>query len=212
MSIIKPQVSSSSIFISFFIVVTRNSNINLKLRDSLLWTKGSHQSSNLDTFQFSGENLQNSSCHFPSNMSVFLQILQHSSISWKITAPYLFNLSNTYFSQKESIKKKIFDTFECSGQNLSNSLHQFWNDKSIALQILYPSSVWWNIIRLYFFSPKNIHFAGKEPIQMKIFETFWVLRSNFVKFLMPSLKRWVKSSKNFVSLFSFMKDNSSILF
>ena len=206
MSIIKPQVSSSSILVSFFIVVTHNSNINLKLIDSLLWTKGSHQSSNFDTFQCSGENLQNSSCHFPSNMSVFFQILQHSSISWKISS------SNTYFSQKEPIKKKIFDTFECSGQNLSNSLQPFSNDKSIALQILYLSSVSWNIIRLYFFSPNNIHFAGKEPIQMKIFETFWVLRSNFVKFLMPSLKRRVKSSKNFVSFFSFMKGNSSILF
>ena len=212
MSIIKPQVSSSSILVSFFIVVTHNSNINLKLIDSLLWTKGSHQSSNFDTFQCSGENLQNSSCHFPSNMSVFFQILQHSSISWKITALYFFSSSNTYFSQKEPIKKKIFDTFECSGQNLSNSLQPFSNDKSIALQILYLSSVSWNIIRLYFFSPNNIHFAGKEPIQMKIFETFWVLRSNFVKFLMSILKRRVASSTDCVFLFIFMTDYSSVHF
>ena len=34
-------------------------------------------------------------------------------------------LRNTYFAQKEPIKVKIFETFECSGQNLSNSLCQF---------------------------------------------------------------------------------------
>ena len=67
---------------------------------------------------------------------------------------------------------KIFETFECSGQNLSNSLCQFWNDKSIPLQILYPSSVSWKITPLYFFSSNNIYFAQKEPIKMKICETF----------------------------------------
>ena len=36
---------------------------------------------------------------------------------------------------------KIFETFEHLGQILSNSLGQFWNDESIPLQILYPSSV-----------------------------------------------------------------------
>ena len=39
-----------------------------------------------------------------------------------------------------------------------------------------------------------------------------MLGSKFVKFLMPILKRQVNSSPNFVSLFSFMKDNSSVLF
>ena len=66
---------------------------------------------------------------------------------------------------------KIIETFEGSGQNLSNSSCQFWNNKSIPLQILYLSSVSWNIIPLYFFSQKNIYFAQKEPIKMEIFET-----------------------------------------
>ena len=47
---------------------------------------------------------------------------------------------------------------------------------------------------------------------MKIFETFRVLGSKFVKFLMPIWKRQVDSSPNFVSLFSFMKDYSSVRF
>ena len=95
---------------------------------------------------------------------------------------------------------------------MSNFLCQFWNDKSIPLQVLYPFSVSWKIICLYFFSSDNIYFAEKEPIKMKIFETFRVLGSKFVKFLMPIWKRQVDSSPNFVSLFSFMKDYSSVRF
>ena len=67
---------------------------------------------------------------------------------------------------------KFFETFECSGQILSNFLCQFWNDELIPLQILYRSSVSWKITPLYFFSSKNIYFAQKEHIKMKIFETF----------------------------------------
>ena len=152
--------------------MTHNSAVNLKLTHFLLWTKGSYQSSNFDTFKCSGENLQNSSCHFPSNNSVFLQILHHSSVSWEITPLYFFSSKNTYFAQKEPIKVKIFVTFECSGQKLSDFLFQFWNDESIPLQILYSSSVSWKIITLYFFSSSNLYFAQKEPIKMKIFETF----------------------------------------
>ena len=172
MSLLKRQVSSSSIFISLFIVMTQNSTVNLKLIHLLLWTKGSYQSSNVDTFECSGENLQNSSCHFPSNKSVFLQILHHSSMSWKITSMYFFSSNNIYFAQKEPIKVKMFETFEWSGQNLWNSLYQFSNNKSIPLQILYPSSVSCKITPLYLFSSNNIYFAQKEPIKVNIFETF----------------------------------------
>ena len=84
-SILKRQVSSSSIFVSFFIVMTHKSSVNFKVIHFLLWPKGSHQSSNFDTFECSSENLPDSSCHFPSNKSVFLKILHHSSMSWKIT-------------------------------------------------------------------------------------------------------------------------------
>ena len=101
MSILKRQVSSSSIFVPFFIVMTHNSSVNFKVIHFLLCIKGSHQSSNADTFECSGENLPNSSCHFPSNKSVFLQILHHFSMSWKITPLYFFSSNNIYFAQKE---------------------------------------------------------------------------------------------------------------
>ena len=73
MSVLKQQVSSSSIFVSILIAMTHNSSVNFKVIHFLLGTKGSLQSSNFDTFECSGKNLPNS-CHFPSNKSVFLQI------------------------------------------------------------------------------------------------------------------------------------------
>ena len=88
MSILNWQVNSSSIFASFFIAMTHNSSVNFKLIHFLLWTKGSHQCLNFDTFECAGENLLNSSCHFPNHKLVFLQTLHHSLMSWKITLLY----------------------------------------------------------------------------------------------------------------------------
>ena len=116
-----------------------------------------------DTFKCSGQTLLNSLCQFW-NKSIPLQILHPSSVSWKITPLYFFSSNNIYFAQKEPIKVKIFET-ECSGQNLSNSSCQFWNDKLIPFQILYHSSVSWKITPLYFFCSNKIYFAQKEPIK-----------------------------------------------
>ena len=127
-----------------------------------------------ETFECSGQNLSNSLCQFWNNKLIPLQILHPSSVSQKTTPLYFFSSNNIYFAQKRPVKVKIFETFECSGQNLSNPLCQFWNDKSIPLKILYPSSVSSKItpLYLYFLSLNNIYFAQKEPIKVKIFETF----------------------------------------
>ena len=98
--------------------------------------------------------------------------MHHFSVPWKITPLYFFSSSNIYFVQKEPIKVKPFDTFKCSGQNMSNSSFQFRNDKLIPFQILYHSSVSWKITPLYYFSSNSIYFAQKEHIKVKIFETF----------------------------------------
>ena len=70
------------------------------------------------------------------------------------------------------LKWKFLRLLKYSGQNLSNYLSQFLNDKPILLQILHPSSVSWKIIPLYFFSSNNICFAEKESIKVETFETF----------------------------------------
>ena len=112
-----------------------------------------------ETFECSDQNLSNFWCQFWNDKSIPLQIFYPSSFSWKTIPLYFFSSNNIYFAQKELIIMKTFETFECSGQILSTSLCQFWNDKLIRLQIFYPSSVSWKITPLFFFSSNNIYFA-----------------------------------------------------
>ena len=145
MSILKWQVNSFSNFASLFIVVTRNFSLNFKLIHFLLWMKGSNESPNFWTFECSGKNLPNSSCHFPNNKSVFLQILHHSS---EHNSSVFFLFKHYILCSKETIKVQIFKNFGCLHQNSSNSSCQFWNDKFIPLQILRHSSLSWHITHL----------------------------------------------------------------
>ena len=132
-----------------------------------------------EIFECSGENLPNSSCHFPNHKSVFLQILHHSSVSWKITPLYFFSSNIIYFGQKQPIKVQIFEIFECSGENLPNSSCHFPNHKPVFLQILHDSSVSWKITPLYFFRSNVIYFAQKEPIKVQILESFeWSVQNS----------------------------------
>ena len=144
-----------------------------------------------ETYKCSGQNLSNFLCQFWNDISIPVQILYPSSVSWKITPLYFFSWNNIYFAQKEPIKVKNFETFDRSGQKFSNSLYQFWNGKSISLQILYPSRVSWKITPLYFFSSNNICFAQKEHIKMKIFETIKCSGQNSSN---PSCQFWSDKS------------------
>ena len=94
MSISKWQVNYISNFASFFFVITHNSAVNFKLIHFLLRIKGFNDSPNFENFMCSGENLPNSSCHFPNLKSVFLQILHHTLVSWNKTPLYFFQLKH----------------------------------------------------------------------------------------------------------------------
>ena len=110
MSILKWQVNSFSIFVSFFIVMTHNTSVNFNLIHFPLWTNRSHQSPNSETFKCSGENEPYSSCHFPNHKSVFLQILHHFSALWKITPLHLFGKTlNTFHFKDFRAFRTIFD-------------------------------------------------------------------------------------------------------
>ena len=108
-SVLKWQLNSPSNFAVFFIAMIHNSSVNFKVITFLLWTKGSHQSPNFDTFKCSGENLPNFSCLFSNHWSVFLQNLHNSSVSWKITPLYFCSSNNIYFGYKEPIKTNFLD-------------------------------------------------------------------------------------------------------
>ena len=72
----------------------------------------------------------NMSCH------VIFESTSHFSFKFYINTQYhqtqilcTFYCSNIiYFGQKQPIKVQIFEIFKCSGQNLSNSSCQFWDD------------------------------------------------------------------------------------
>ena len=96
----------------------------------------------LDFQTCSGENLLNSSYHFWKHKSVFLEMLHQFSVLSSKTPLYFFSPTIIYFVQK--IKVQIFEFFECSGQNSSNSSCQFWTDSLIPLQILHHSLMSWH--------------------------------------------------------------------
>ena len=159
-SILSWQVNSSSIFASFFIVMTHNSPVNFQLIHFQLWTKESHQSPNFETFKCSGENMPNSSC-FLNHKLVFLQILNHSLVSWKITPLYVFRSNITKKNQSKCKFLRLLSARIKIQQILvifETTNHQF------SFKFFYQSWVPSNITRLYFLSWSIINFDQKQPI------------------------------------------------
>ena len=124
-----------------------------------------------ETFKCSDQILSNSLCQIWNEKSIPFQILYPSSVSWKIIPLYFFSSNNIYFAQKEPIKMKIFETFKCSGQNSSNFSCQFWNDKSIPVQILHHSSLSWHITPLWILR-SYVFYLDKRIHRSHNFETF----------------------------------------
>ena len=120
-----------------------------------------------ETFECSVQNVSNSLCQSWNDKSIPLQILYPSSVSWKIT-PLYFSSNKIYFAQKELIKMKIFGTFKCSGQTLSNSSYQLWHDKLVPLQIFCNYSLPWQITPLWILSSYFFKFGLKDPIKIPI--------------------------------------------
>ena len=80
-------------------------------------------------------------------------------------------LSQTIYTLlKRSALKWKFLRLDCSGQNLSNFLCQFWSWFLSYIWIPLQFHERWLLCTII--SSNNIYFAQKEPIKMKIFETF----------------------------------------
>ena len=62
---------------------------------------------------------------------------------------------------------KFFQTLKCSGQILSNSFYQFWNNKFIPLRILYLSSASWKIIPLCFLAQRIYTFPKRSSVKLQ---------------------------------------------
>ena len=165
MSVLNREVNSFSIFLTLFILMTHNSPVNLKLMHFQLWTKESHQSPNFETFKCSGENFSNSSCHFWKQKSVFLQILHHSLVSWKIT---LLDFFRSNITRKDISKCKFLGLLSARIK-----IHQifviFETTNQFFFKCFYQSRVPSNITPLYFLIWSIIYFGQKQPI-FEIFE------------------------------------------
>ena len=133
--------------------------------------------------------------------------MHHLWISWHII-PLRFSSWNIIcFGQKELIKLQFF--------RLLNALMKFHpihhaiveTTRSRFIQILHHCSVSWMITPLYFFLAPTLYALDKKE-----FSDFWVVGWKFIKCLMSCLKLQVCFSLNLASLFSFLRDNSSVLF
>ena len=146
-------------------------------------------------------------CPFWNDKFIPLQILYICSFSWKIIPMFFFSSNNIYFAQKEPIKMKIFETFECSCQILANSLYRFRNDKLIPLQIFYLSSLHQRLFLCSFLAQRIYTLLDRSPLKWK----FFIVSSARVKFcLIPYANSKVTSW--FLSKFSISLHFHEILF
>ena len=136
--------------------------------------------------------------------------MHQPSVSWHVI-PVKFSSSNICFGQKEPIKVQFVRLLSVLLQVHSIPHAIFETTRSVFIQILHHCPVPWKITPLYFYRPNLVYFGQKKIIGKK-FSDFWVFGKNFIKFLMSYLKPKVSFSLNFASLFSFMRDNSSVLF
>ena len=92
-SILKRKVSSSSVFVSLFIVMTHNSSVNFKVIHFPIWAKVSHQSSNFDTLECSDQKIfmsfSKQQVSFSSNFASFFDVMKdNSSLLFLVQAIY----------------------------------------------------------------------------------------------------------------------------
>ena len=159
----------------------------------------------LQTFECSNKSSPNSSCHFWNHkVKVYANFAS------------LFNVmkDNRFLMLFLKLQGQVFFKFciivQCHERYLIPHAI-FETTRSRFIQILHHCSVSWKITPVYFLVQTLSYFEQKEPIEVK-FSDFWVKGWDFTKLLMLYLKPHANFTLNFASLFSVMRDNSSILF
>ena len=136
--------------------------------------------------------------------------MHHPSVSWHIIPLKISTWNIKCFGQKDPINVQFFRLLSALMKVHPISHAIFETTRSGFSQILHHCSMSWKITSLYFFSSNLIYFGQKVPIEVKLLD-FWVFGWKFIKFLMSYLKPQISFSLNFTSLFSVMRDNSSVL-
>ena len=119
----------------------------------MLQTKKTHQSTIFQTFEWFNESSPNSSCHW----SRFIQILNHCSVSWKITPLYFLAQTFILWTKRTNrseiftllaglvkICQILYDMFETTSQFFLNfaSLFNVMRDTSSVLYKLKMYMIW----------------------------------------------------------------------
>ena len=112
------------------------------------------------------------------------------------------HLSKNYIPSLKTLFTNLSNiTLNYLCENSPNSLCHFWKQKSFFTTQL-----------VYIILAETLHTFDKNiPLKYK-FSDFSLLKLKFIKFLMSFFKQKVSFSLNFGSLFSVMRDNSSVLF
>ena len=180
-----------------------NSTVLSHLKLYMLSTKETHQ---VQIFGLSTARMKINQipCHFSSHKSVFTYILHHLSVSWHII--YLdFSSWGITLWTKRAHESTNFQIFDCFNESSPNSSCQFWNH---SVKVYSNFASMFSVMKdnsSVFFYLKPLYFGQK-------FSNFWVVGWKFTKFKTSYLKLQVSFSLKFASLFSLMRNNSSVLF
>ena len=131
---------------------------------------------------------------------------KHSSFSLALHLRSTLMFNGLHLSKNSIPSSKTFTdlsniTFNYLCENSPNSLCHFWNHKSFFTTQL-----------VYIILVQTLHTFDKNMPSKSKFSDFSLLKLKFIKFLMSFFKQKVSFSLNFGSLFSVMRDNSSVLF
>ena len=198
MSFLEPRVSFSWNFASLFCDMRYNSYALFHQKLRMVWTKRAYQRANLQTFDCLYEN---SLCHFTSYKSIFLQILHYHSVSWLI-------ISLKFTSWNISLDKKAHQSTMFRRLSALMKVHPI---PHAIFETNRPGRVFKFCILLVHVIKDNFStFFNPNDKKSLLKWNFQILEwlGEFTKFLMSYLKPKV----NFASLFSVMRDNSSVLF
>ena len=139
---------------------------------------------------------------------IFLETLYHSSVSWDITLLYIFIWIFVCFGQKNPIKVQIF---RLSTAHMKINQIPYVNFQATSqFSFLKHLLVSWHIIPLKFSNWNFICFGQKEPLQ-NIHNFGCSIESSpntSSHFWNPKVRVY----SNIASLFSVMKNNSSVFF
>ena len=109
-------------------------------------------------------------------------------------------MSKNYILSHKTFTDLSNIAFNYLRENSPNSLCHFWNHKSFFTTQL-----------VYIILAQTLHTFDKNIPSKCKFSDFSLLKLKFIKFLMSFFKQKVSFSLNFGSLFSVMRDNSSVL-